>query len=205
MQARSELKLLVGLGNPGVQYQRTRHNAGFWLLDEVALRLGVKFRNEPRCQAETATACGPSGALLLLKPMGFMNRSGQAVVTMARYLKLPAEQILVAHDDLDFEPGVVRLKIGGGHGGHNGLRDIIAVLGSAGFLRLRLGIGRPSDQRPSADYVLSKPPEPEERAIHNAIQRAVELLPSICAGDVAPAMNRLNSSGSAGLDAKAAG
>jgi PTH1 family peptidyl-tRNA hydrolase len=192
MAARAEVKLLVGLGNPGTPYLTTRHNAGFWFLDQVALRLGVRFRSDPRCQADTATADQAGGALYLLKPMCFMNRSGHAVGAFARYHKVSAEQILVAHDDLDFEPGVVRLKVGGGHGGHNGLRDIIAVLGDAGFARLRFGIGRPSDRRPTADYVLSKPPEEDERAIHDAIQRTLERLPSICAADLTLVMNQLN-------------
>ncbi len=193
MAAGSGVKLLVGLGNPGAQYERTRHNVGFWLVDELAYRFGVKFRADARCRAEAAAANRSGGALLLVKPMGYMNRSGQAVATIARYYKVPVEQILVVHDDLDFEPGVVRLKVGGGHGGHNGLRDIIAVLGSSGFVRLRLGIGRPSDGRPTADYVLSRPPEEQERAIHDAIRRALELLPAICDGDLALAMNQLNS------------
>lgn len=186
------VKLVVGLGNPGSQYQRTRHNAGFWFLDALALRWTARFRSDPRCQAESATADLAGYSLHLLKPMGFMNRSGQSVATFARYHKVPAERILVVHDELDFDPGVARLKVGGGHGGHNGLRDVIAVLGSAGFIRLRLGIGRPSDRRPTADYVLSRPSNAEEQAIQDAIRRGLERLPVLCDGHLSQAMNQLN-------------
>lgn len=192
MAASSRVKIVAGLGNPGGQYQRTRHNAGFWFLDELADRWTARFRSDPRFQAETATVDLAGHGLHLLKPMGFMNRSGQAVAAFARYHKVPAEQILVVHDELDFEPGVVRLKVGGGHGGHNGLRDVIAVLGVAGFVRLRLGIGRPTDSRPMADYVLSRPPGADEQAIHEAIRRGLERLPAMCGGDLASAMNQLN-------------
>lgn len=192
MAVASNLKVVVGLGNPGSQYQRTRHNAGFWFLDELATCGGAKFRTDPRSQGETAAIDLGGKVLHLLKPMTFMNRSGQAVATFARYHKVQPREILVVHDELDFVPGVLRLKVGGGHGGHNGLRDIIAVLGNSDFVRLRLGIGRPADRRPMADYVLSKPAEVDERAIHDAIRRGVDCVASICSGDLMRVMNQLN-------------
>lgn len=192
MAARSAVKLVVGLGNPGSQYHRTRHNAGFWFLEELALRWAARFRSDPRCDGEVAAVDLDGHALHLLKPMGFMNRSGQAVAAFARYHKLPPDQILVVHDELDFDPGMARLKAGGGHGGHNGLRDIIAQLGSSGFIRLRLGIGRPPPAWPVVNYVLSRPSAEEETAIHDAIRRGLDRLPTICEGNLAQAMNQLN-------------
>lgn len=192
MAASSAVRLVVGLGNPGSQYQRTRHNAGFWFLDELASRWTARFRSDPRCQAESATAELSGHSVHLLKPMGFMNRSGQSVAVFARYHKVPAEQILVVHDELDFEAGVVRLKLSGGHGGHNGLRDIIAALGTAGFIRMRVGIGRPPAVWPVTNYVLSRPTDEEERAIHAAIQRGLQQLPLLCDGNLSLAMNELN-------------
>ncbi len=193
MTARTPLKLVVGLGNPGSQYSRTRHNAGFWFADEWAARLGVRFRHEARWQADVATTEMAGETIHLVKPMAFMNRSGQPVGSLARFHKLVADQILVVHDELDFEPGVARLKIGGGHGGHNGLRDIIAVLGSPGFLRLRFGIGRPSDLRPTADYVLSRPDTGDERLIHEAVQRVLDDMELLCGGALDPVMAKLHS------------
>ncbi len=193
MTARTPLRLVVGLGNPGSQYSRTRHNAGFWFADEWAARLGVRFRHEARWQADVATTEMAGETIHLVKPMAFMNRSGQPVGSLARFLKLVADQILVVHDELDFDPGVVRLKVGGGHGGHNGLRDIIAVLGNPGFVRLRFGIGRPSDPRPTADYVLSKPDTIDEGKILGAARRVLDDIDLLCAGDLDPMMARLHS------------
>lgn len=193
MVAHTPLRLVVGLGNPGSQYSKTRHNAGFWFVDEWAGRLGVKFRYESRWQADVAAAETGGQTIHLVKPMAFMNRSGHAVASVARFLKVVADQILVAHDELDFDPGVARLKLGGGHGGHNGLRDIIAVLGSPGFLRLRLGIGRASDPRPTADYVLAKPDAADERLILGAIHRVLDDIDLLCSGDVSPVMTKLHS------------
>lgn len=185
-------RLLVGLGNPGASYERTRHNAGFWFVDAFAAERGVRFRGEARTGGETASLEGPAGLVHLLKPMGYMNRSGHAVAGFARYHKIPPGQILVAHDELDFAPGIVRLKLGGGHGGHNGLRDIVAQLGDAGFLRLRLGIGHPGDRDLTASYVLSRAPADEARALGEAIAAALAVMPVILSGDVPAAMNRLN-------------
>jgi peptidyl-tRNA hydrolase, PTH1 family len=187
-----QLKLLVGLGNPGAAYERTRHNAGFWFLDAFAEQRSARFRIESRIGGETASCEGPAGIVLLLKPMGFMNRSGHAVSSLARYHKIRPDQILVAHDELDFEAGVARLKMGGGHGGHNGLRDILAQMGSGEFMRLRLGIGRSPDRAVTADYVLSRPSQEESRAIMDGVERALAVMPMLLSGDLPAAMNSLN-------------
>ena len=137
------ISLIVGLGNPGGQYAETRHNAGFWFVDLLARKHGCVFRNESRFHGETCRIFQGSRECRLLKPATFMNRSGQAVSSLAAYFRIPPEQILIAHDELDLPPGTVRLKQGGGHAGHNGLRDIISALGGRDFWRLRIGIDRP--------------------------------------------------------------
>ena len=149
-----ELRLIVGLGNPGADYDKTRHNVGFWLLDSLARRYGGVFRREAKFHGEACQVSVDGHPLWLLKPQTFMNRSGASVIALARFYKLVPEAILVVHDELDLPPGAVRLKRGGGHGGHNGLRDIIQQLGSREFLRLRLGIGHPGDSRAVINYVL---------------------------------------------------
>jgi len=150
------LKLIVGLGNPGTEYARTRHNAGFQFADELAARHGATFRSEPRHRAELARARIGAQDLWLLKPMNYMNHSGDAVQSIASFYKVPVEQILVAYDELDFPAGVVRLKQGGGAAGHNGMRDVIAQVGD-GFWRLRIGIGHPGERSQVLDYVLGRP------------------------------------------------
>src|SRR5207253_1944605 len=150
------LKLIVGLGNPGIEYARTRHNAGFQVVDELARRHQATFRSEPRHQAELARARIGGEDLWLLKPMSYMNRSGDPVRSVADYYKVPVESVLVAYDELDFPAGVVRLKQGGGAAGHNGMRDVIAHMGDA-FWRLRIGIGHPGDRSAVLDYVLGRP------------------------------------------------
>ena len=150
------LKLIVGLGNPGTEYARTRHNAGFQFLDELAGRHGAFFRSEPRHQAELARARVADQELWLLKPMSYMNHSGDPLRSVAGFYKIPVESILVAYDELDFPPGVVRLKQGGGAAGHNGMRSVIAHMGDA-FWRLRIGIGHPGDRAAVLDYVLGRP------------------------------------------------
>jgi PTH1 family peptidyl-tRNA hydrolase len=191
--ASAPIKLIVGLGNPGAQYQRTRHNAGFWLLDELAGRSGVRFRSESRGQAESASIVVGDAAVHLLKPLLFMNRSGLPVLTVSRYRNIRPDEILVAHDELDFEPGIVRLKVGGGHGGHNGLRDLIAALGTPTFARIRLGIGHAPSRDHTASYVLAKPGAEDEAAIREAVCRVVDVFPRIVSGDIAGVMNELNS------------
>ncbi|MGH8269665.1 MAG: aminoacyl-tRNA hydrolase, partial [Steroidobacteraceae bacterium] len=154
------LTLIVGLGNPGPTYARTRHNAGFELVDELARRAGASLRHEGRHQGELGRASLAGAEVWLLKPMTFMNLSGQSVRSVAGFYRIAPQSILVAHDELDFPPGVVRLKEGGGAGGHNGLRDIMAQLGDE-FWRLRIGIGHPGDRGAVLDYVLGRPPAAE--------------------------------------------
>lgn len=190
----SPLVLLVGLGNPGEKYERTRHNAGFWLLDELARSLGATFRAERRYSAEVASASMGGHALHLLKPTTFMNRSGQAVAPWARYHQVSTERMLIVHDEIDLPPGVVRLKRGGGAGGHNGLRDVIAAFGGEqNFYRLRIGVGRPGPGADGVvDYVLKAPPPAERAAIATAIDTALASMPQIVAGEVERAMQRLH-------------
>jgi PTH1 family peptidyl-tRNA hydrolase len=186
------IRLVAGLGNPGREYAHTRHNAGFWFVDELAAKLGVLFSHESKFGGEVAKA----GALRLVKPMTFMNLSGRAVAAAANFFGIAPNEILVVHDELDLLPGKAKMKLGGGHAGHNGLRDIQAQLGSPDFWRLRIGIGHPRDseltQQDVVDYVL-KPPRAEERnAIVDAISRALVAWPSIAAGDMEAAMMALH-------------
>jgi PTH1 family peptidyl-tRNA hydrolase len=187
------LKLIVGLGNPGTEYARTRHNAGFQLVDELAQRHGALFRSEPRHRAELARARIGESELWLLKPMNYMNRSGDPVRSVASFYKVPLEAILVAYDELDFPAGVVRLRQGGGAAGHNGMRDVIAQMGD-GFWRLRIGIGHPGDRSQVLDYVLGRPPAAEAQLIQEAIGAAADAVPVLLAEGAQIAMNRLHTS-----------
>jgi peptidyl-tRNA hydrolase, PTH1 family len=186
------LKLIVGLGNPGTEYARSRHNAGFQLADELAARHGATFRSEPRHRAELARARIGASDLWLLKPMGYMNHSGDALQSVASFYKVPPEAILVAYDELDFPAGVVRLRHGGGAAGHNGLRDVIAQMGE-GFWRLRIGIGHPGDRSQVLDYVLGRPPAEEAQLIRAAILAAADVVPVMLAEGAQLAMNLLHS------------
>jgi PTH1 family peptidyl-tRNA hydrolase len=186
------IRLVAGLGNPGRGYAATRHNAGFWFADALAAKAGVAFAAESRFAGDFAR----SGNLRICKPMTFMNASGRSVAGVARFYGIAAEEILVVHDELDLRPGEAKLKQGGGHAGHNGLRDIDAHLGSADFWRLRLGIGHPREtefpERDVVDYVL-KPPDPADRAaIDAAIGRALDAWRDIAAGDMERAMMMLH-------------
>ena len=183
----------MGLGNPGPGYQETRHNAGFWLLDELARRHGGRFRQESRFHGETARLEIDGRGFWLLKPLTFMNRSGASVAAFARFYRLPAQTILVVHDEVDLPVGAVRFKRSGGHGGHNGLRDLHAQLGSDEYRRLRLGIGHPGSARAVVEYVLSRPSAEDRRLITEAIDDVLEQLPQLVAGDYARAMNALHS------------
>jgi PTH1 family peptidyl-tRNA hydrolase len=185
-----EIDLIVGLGNPGSQYARTRHNVGFWLLDQLAAS-GADLRVESKFQAEVGTLKFGGRRVALLKPTTYMNLSGQAVGAYARYYKIQPAAILVVHDELDLAPGTVRLKRGGGHGGHNGLRDITAQIG-AEFLRLRLGIGHPGSADKVVEYVLGNPPTDDRLAIEDAIGRGLLVMPEIVAGQTDKIMNQLN-------------
>ncbi len=185
------LKLIVGLGNPGTEYARTRHNAGFHLVDELARRHGATFRSEPRHHAELARARIADQEVWLLKPMRYMNHSGGPVRSVASFYKAEPASILVAYDELDFPPGVVRLKEGGGAAGHNGMRDLIAQIGDA-FWRLRIGIGHPGDKSAVLEYVLGRPSAEEARLIHEAVLAAADIVPLLLAEGPQKAMNRLH-------------
>jgi PTH1 family peptidyl-tRNA hydrolase len=185
-------KLLVGLGNPGAKYENTRHNAGFWFLDEIARRYRLVFQQDQRFQGALARLEFDGESVYLLKPMTFMNRAGLSVGALARYYKIEPATILVAHDELDFAPGVVRLKRGGGHGGHNGLRDVIAHLGAGEFFRLRLGIGHPGEKAAVVSYVLESPPRDGREVLQKTISTVADFLPEILNGDLQGVMNRLH-------------
>jgi PTH1 family peptidyl-tRNA hydrolase len=186
------LKLIVGLGNPGTEYARTRHNAGFQFLDELAGRHGAAFRSEPRHQGELARARIADADLWLLKPMSYMNHSGDPVRSVASFYKIPLESILVAYDELDFPPGVVRLKQGGGAAGHNGMRSLIAHMGDA-FWRVRIGIGHPGNRALVLDYVLGRAPPEPAAAIREAIAAAADAVPLLITDGAQVAMTRLHS------------
>jgi PTH1 family peptidyl-tRNA hydrolase len=186
------LKLIVGLGNPGTEYARTRHNAGFQFLDELARRYDALFRSEPRHRAELARARIGESELWLLKPMNYMNRSGDPVRSVAAFYKVPPASVLVAYDELDFPAGVVRLRMGGGAAGHNGMRDVIAQMGD-GFWRLRIGIGHPGDRSQVLDYVLGRATAMDAQLIQDAISAAADVVPVLLSQGAQIAMNRLHS------------
>ena len=183
------IRLVVGLGNPGKEYERTRHNAGFWLVERFSQASGFTLRKDPKFKALVGK--NPNGAWFLL-PQSFMNLSGQPVQMLAGFFKIKPEEILVVHDELDFEPGVARLKQGGGIAGHNGLKDISQRLATHEYWRLRLGVGKPPAGTEGADYVLQKPPAEERAAIDSAIERSLAVLPQILSGDMQGAMTKLH-------------
>ncbi|WP_119354681.1 aminoacyl-tRNA hydrolase [Azohydromonas sediminis] len=186
------LRLLVGLGNPGPEYDATRHNAGFWWIDAVARKLGATLVAERSYHGLVARVNRPAGPLWLLEPQTYMNVSGKSVAALARFFKIAPGEILVAHDELDLPPGQLRLKLGGGHAGHNGLKDIVAQLGSADFWRLRLGIGHPGVKAEVVNYVLRKPPPAERDAIEQCIARSLDALDLLLAGEMDRATMRLH-------------
>lgn len=187
------LQLIVGLGNPGKEYDRTRHNAGADFVSELARTLGTTLSPETKFHGLTAKTTLNGQDLRLLIPTTFMNRSGQSIGAIAQFFKIPPEAILVAHDELDLPPGTARLKHGGGHGGHNGLRDTIKALGNnPNFNRLRLGIGHPGSASQVVGYVLKRAPAGEQQELYDAIDRAIAVLPLAAKGDWAKAMNQLH-------------
>lgn len=188
----SKIELIVGLGNPGPKYESTRHNVGFWLVDELARQKGENFRRENKFHADACQLNLQGSSLRLLKPSTYMNKSGDAVLAISQFYKIPVEEILVVHDELDLPPGELRVKKGGGHGGHNGLRDIMSQLGKE-FLRLRLGIGHPGVSRDVSNYVLGRPDSTDAGLIEDAISDAIAYLPQIVEGKVQIAMNHLHS------------
>jgi PTH1 family peptidyl-tRNA hydrolase len=189
----SRIQLIVGLGNPGQQYEKTRHNAGFWFIDAIARTHGINLKSENKFHGEVGKGRIDGEEVWLLKPMTFMNKSGQGIAALARFYKIDAENILIAHDELDLDPGTVRLKKGGGHGGHNGLRDTVAQLGTKDFQRLRLGIGHPGHASQVSGYVLGKAPAIDQALTEGAIDKALDNLSLIVSGELQKAMNRLHS------------
>lgn len=189
----SEIKLIVGLGNPGREYEATRHNAGFWWVDEFAQKNKFVFKAENKFHGMAARSMVHGHELYLLKPQTFMNVSGRAVGALVQFYKIEAAQILVVHDELDLPPGSAKLKLGGGHGGHNGLKDIIAHLGTRDFWRLRIGIGHPGDREEVANFVLNAPRKEEQVLIEGALQRAQDVAPFIIEGKMEAAMLKLHS------------
>jgi peptidyl-tRNA hydrolase, PTH1 family len=185
------LKVIVGLGNPGPEHLLTRHNAGFWFVDALAAKLGGRFRSHTRFQGDICRAQLGGGEMTLLKPMTYMNRSGLSVRSISDYMKVAPEEILVAHDELDLPVGEVRFKLGGGPGGHNGLRDTITHIGPE-FWRLRLGIGHPGDRSQVIDYVLRRAPAEEEEKILAAVAQGLDALPVFLEQGSERAMNGLH-------------
>jgi peptidyl-tRNA hydrolase, PTH1 family len=184
--------MVVGLGNPGRQYEGNRHNTGFWFVDLLARRHGGEFKIESRFYGSVCRIRVGSSECWLLKPSTYMNRSGQSVSSLAKYFKLDISQILVAHDELDVLAGEVRLKRGGGHAGHNGLRDIISAMDSKDFWRMRIGIDHPGERSLVVDYVLGNPSRDDAIAIESSLGRAADLFPQILAGEYQSVMNELH-------------
>jgi PTH1 family peptidyl-tRNA hydrolase len=186
------LRAIVGLGNPGPEHLTTRHNAGFWFVDLLARRHGGEFRDYRKYSGETARITVAEQDLILLKPTTYMNRSGLSIRQLSDFFKVAADDILVAHDELDLPVGSLRLKHGGGHGGHNGLRDTIAHIGD-GFWRLRLGVGHPGNKAEVIDYVLTRAPRAEEDLILEAVNTAADNLPLLLEQGAERAMTKLHS------------
>jgi len=191
----TSLKLVVGLGNPGAEYARTRHNAGFWLVDELARRHGGTFRQEGKHQADLARVRMNGQEIWLAKPLTFMNRSGAPVSSILNFYKIAPGEMLVAHDEIDLPSGTVRLKDAGGHGGHNGLRDIIAAQGD-GFWRLRIGVGHPGGKREVVDHVLTHASKDEQRAIDETVAAGADAIEEMLRAGAQIAMNKLHTKGS---------
>ena len=187
------IKLIVGLGNPGREYEATRHNAGFWWVDELARNSDANFRNDSKFHGLVARTALHGHEVHLLKPQTFMNVSGRAVVALALFYKILPDQILVVHDELDLPPGSAKLKLGSGHGGHNGLKDIIAHLGTKDFWRLRIGIGHPGERSEVVNYVLNAPRKEEQVLIDEALKRALDVAGPVIEGKMEAAMLKLHS------------
>lgn len=192
------IRLIVGLGNPGPEYEQTRHNAGFWLVDNLANSLpGCRLQRESRFNGMLAKTSISGNEVWLLEPLTFMNRSGQSVGALARFFKIKPEEVLVVHDELDIAPGVAKLKKGGSSGGHNGLKDITAALGTQDYWRLRLGIGHPRNQNSQqvvADFVLHRPRKEEQELIESSIDKSLRIIPLTVEGKFDVAMMQLHTS-----------
>ena len=192
------MKVIVGLGNPGKEYERTRHNAGYWWVDAVAAARRATWKKETKFSGWTTRVEEDGAEFLLLKPSTYMNESGRSVSAVMRFFKIEPAQMLVVHDELDLPPGAVKMKRGGGTGGHNGLTDIADSLDSKDFWRLRVGIGHPGDKDLVADYVLDKARRVEQDAIDPPFERSLELLPRLAKGKVIDAMTWLHTDPEAG-------
>lgn len=186
------IRLLVGLGNPGPEYEATRHNAGFWFIDAVARELRANLAPERSYFGLVARVNRADGPIWLLEPMTFMNLSGKSVAALARFFKIEPGEILVAHDELDLLPGQAKMKLGGGNGGHNGLKDVQAQLGSADFWRLRLGIGHPGVKAEVVNYVLRRPPAEQREAIAKGIEQSISALNLLLDGDMERALMKVH-------------
>jgi PTH1 family peptidyl-tRNA hydrolase len=185
------IRIIAGLGNPGEEYQRTLHNAGFWFVDALARKYGGSFRYEKKFDADYCRINLHGEDVWLVKPQNYMNQSGSPIRGVLDYYRLHVGELLVAHDEIDLPPGTVRLKEGGGHGGHNGLRDIMQHC-SADFLRLRLGVGHPGEKHQVTNYVLKRGSSDAEAAIERNINEAMDVMPLLIAGDIAGAMKQLH-------------
>ncbi len=188
----STIQLIIGLGNPGPDYEKTRHNAGAWFVEDIAKQNHVILKNESKFSGLHAVTKIADRDCHLFKPTTFMNHSGQAVRAIADFYKILPENMLIAHDEIDLPVGVVRLKLAGGHGGHNGLRDIIQKLGTTHFYRLRVGVGHPGDSKEVVDYVLKPPKKDEREEINFSLQRATKIMPLMIDGAFQKAMNELH-------------
>jgi PTH1 family peptidyl-tRNA hydrolase len=188
-------QLIVGLGNPGRDYEETRHNAGFFFVTALAQDLGVSFSQQSKFFGELAKGTVDGRDIFLLKPTTFMNRSGMAVSAVANFYKIQPQAVLAVHDELDLSPGDAKLKMGGGAGGHNGLKDMIKALGTQEFLRLRLGIGHPGDRHQVSNYVLHAFAKSEKVALEDAITRSLHVMPDVFADKLPIAMNKLHTKG----------
>lgn len=189
----NKIKMIVGLGNPGAEYEQTRHNAGFWFIDELAWQYKATLKEEKKFFGSVARISISGSDLWLLKPSTFMNRSGQAVAALAQFYKIKPEEILVVHDELDIPCGRIKFKLGGGNGGHNGLKDIQARLGTPDFYRLRLGIDHPGDRNLVVGYVLNKPSPEHRQQIDEAINKSLKAVPMLLAGEWEEAVRFLHS------------
>ncbi len=188
----SSIRLIVGLGNPGKKHERDRHNVGFWFVSRLAADRRVELKSVAKYHGLIAKLVRAAGDLWLLLPQTYMNLSGKSVGALARFYKIQSEEVLVVHDELDFPPGVARLKLGGGVAGHNGLKDVSAQLGAQGFWRLRIGIGHPGDKNVVADYVLTSPPKAERELIETALVRCLDNADLLLDGDMQAAMLRIH-------------
>ncbi|MCU4321991.1 aminoacyl-tRNA hydrolase [Acinetobacter schindleri] len=187
----SNISLIVGLGNPGSEYAQTRHNAGFWFVERLAKQYGISLKKDPKFNGFSGRGNIEGQDVRLLLPTTFMNFSGKSVVPFAKFYNIAPESILIAHDELDMNPGIIRLKTGGGHGGHNGLRDIVPHIGP-NFHRLRIGIGHPGSKERVSGHVLSKAPSSEQTLMDDAIAHAMNRIKMLVNGEVQQAMNQIN-------------